>query len=447
MQSWKTWGRAWLAAVLTVTGGAAMAQGPAIEHWETENGARVLFVAAPELPMVDVRVVFDAGSARDGDRPGLALMTNAMLREGAGEWDVDEIGNRFESVGAQVGTSALRDMAVASLRSLTEPALLAPALETFAAVLREPTFPEPALERERSRTVTALRAREQDPGPIAQRNFYEALYGSHPYGHQSLGTPASVQQLTREVLQAFHARYYVGRNATVAIVGALDRAEAEAVAEHVVGGLPSGEPAPALPAPPRASDGQERRVNFPSSQTHILVGHTAIERGDPDFFPLMVGNHILGGSGFGSRVVREIREERGLAYSAYSGFRSMRVAGPFVMGLQTRNREADQALGVLRATLEKFVEQGPTAQELRAAKLSITGGFPLRLDSNSKIVEQLAAIGFYDMPLDWLARYNERVEAVTLEDVRDAFRRRVLPEALTVVLVGGGAADTAADAR
>ncbi len=161
-----------------------------------------------------------------------------------------------------------------------------------------------------------------------------------------------------------------------------------------------------------------------------------MSRTDPDYYALYVGNHILGGSGLVSRVSDEIREQRGLAYSAYSYFMPMRVNGPFQMGLQTRNDQADQALTVLRETLQRFINEGPNADELQRAKDNIIGGFALRLDSNSKITENLAVMGFYGLPLDYLDRFIERVETVTLEHVRDAFQRRVHPERLIVVRVG-----------
>jgi zinc protease len=182
------------------------------------------------------------------------------------------------------------------------------------------------------------------------------------------------------------------------------------------------------------------RIHHPSAQAHILLGAPVLTRDDPDYFPLVVGNHVLGGSGLVSRVSNVIREQRGLAYSAYSYFIPMRAAGPFVMGLQTRGDQAGEATALLRQTLDEFIADGPSEQELAAAKRNLTGGFPLRLDSNKEIVEYLAMIGFYRLPLDWLDRYVERVNAVTVPQVRDAFARRIDPERLVLIRVGGDAA-------
>ncbi len=426
-----------ITASLTLYTGTAAQAAPEIQHWTSANGARVYFVPAPELPMVDVRIVFDAGSAKDGDQAGLAQLTNDLLSEGAGTLDADQIAERFEGVGANFGASALRDMAVVSLRSLTDPKLLEPALDTLSLVLREPTFPEAAFERERNRTLIGLRAEQQDPGAIAAKAFYRAVFASHPYAIPSNGTEESLKALARADVQAFHRRYYVAKNATVAIVGAVDRNGAQAIVERVLGKLPAGRAAATVPTVPALNNAEVTRIHHPSEQTHVLLGQPGMKRDDPDYFALYVGNHVLGGSGLVSRVSEEIREKRGLSYSAYSYFMPMRAAGPFTAGLQTRNDQAEEALGVLRQTLQGYISDGPSEQELTAAKKNITGGFALRVDSNAKIVENLAMIGFYNLPLDYLNTFIAKVEAVSVEQVRDAFQRRLDPEHMATVIVGG----------
>lgn len=412
-------------------------EGLGIETWRTRNGAEVLFVESAELPMVDLQVVFDAGTARDGARPGLARLTGVLLNDGAADLDADEIARRFDSVGAGFGVSVSRDTASASLRSLTEPELLRQAVDTFATVLARPTFEAKAFERERRRTLVALQNLEQDPGELADRAFYEQLYGRHPYAGHELGRAETVRGLTPEDTRAFHRRYYTGRNALVAIVGAVSREEAERLAEAVVGQLPAGQPAPDLPKPEfQLGSARDVAVAHPSAQTHLLVGQGGMRRGDPDYFPLYVGNHILGGSGFGSRVLTEVREQRGLAYSAYSYFVPLAVEGPFIMGLQTQRSQVDNALQVLQQTVQDFVTEGPTEEELEDAKRNITGGFPLRIDSNRSILGYLAVIGFYDLPLDYLQTFNDKVMAVSAQQIRDAFQRRIKPERLLTVRVG-----------
>ncbi len=422
---------------MSLLAGVAQAT-PAIQHWTTSNGARVYFVPAPELPMVDIRVLFDAGAARDGDTPGLAQFTNAMIPEGAGELDTDAIAERFDAVGAQFEIDSLRDMGLLSLRSLTDPELLDPAVETFALLLRQPNFPQGALERERKRLLTGLRYEQQEPSEIASRAFYSAMYGGHPYAIAPSGDEASITAITQEQIRAFYQRYYVGANAVVALVGDLDRAGAESLAERLVGGLPKGEAAPVLPTAEAPAQGVTLRKQHSASQTHILMGLPVLTRDDPDYFALYVGNHILGGNGLISRISDTIREQRGLAYSAYSYFVPMRAAGPLILGLQTKNATADEALGLLQRTLATFIAEGPSAAELQAAKDNITGGFPLVLDSNKDIVGYLGMIGFYGLPLDYIDTLPGKVEAVTLAQVRDAWTRRIDPARMVTVLVGGG---------
>jgi zinc protease len=410
---------------------------PGIEYWETDNGMKVYFLEAPALPMLDMRVVFRAGSARDGDAPGLAQLTNGLLNAGAGEWDADTIAERFESVGAQYGADALRDMAYVSLRGLTEPDWLETALETFTAVLGDPRFPERDLERARRQTLVALEAESQRPGSIAQRTFFEAVFRDHPYASPPLGTPESVQAIRREQVQGFHREFYVARNGVLVLVGGLSREQAESVAERIAAALPEGRRAAELPEVKPLEEARTIRVPFPSEQAHVFIGQTGMRRGDPDYFPLYVGNHMLGGSGFTSQLFDEVRSRRGLAYSVYSYFMPMEMDGPFIMGVQTQGAQAEEAIQVMHDTLVRFRDKGPDRAQLRASQRNITGGFPLRTASNSDMVGNMAMMGFYDLPLDYLQRFSDEVEAVDAQAIRDAFQRRLDPERMVTVIVGG----------
>lgn len=433
----------WVAGLLLVcvTGviGTAAAT-PRIEHWLTDNGARVYFVAAPQIPMVDVRVTFDAGSVRDGDQGGLAVMTNALLAEGAGELDADAIAERFDTLGASFGNDTDRESATVTLRSLRDPEMLESALDLVATLLQQPRFEAADLDRERNRLLVSLRAERESPGDIARKAFFKALYGDHPYARPAEGDEASVAALTRQDLVAFHRRHYVARNAQVSIVGAVDRDRAAAIAEQVLGKLPEGERALALAPVPALTESQVIRIDHPSQQTHILMGQTGMRRGDPDYFALYVANHVLGGGGLVSRLNDTIREQRGLSYSVYSYFTPLAQNGPFQMGLQTRNDQVDEALQVMRETLLQYHAEGPTAAELAAVKRNITGGFPLNIDSNRKIVGYLGMIGFYGLPLDYLDRFPSRIETLDRDRVHEAFRRRIDPGKMITVIVGGGAA-------
>ncbi|MCU7797746.1 MAG: insulinase family protein [Candidatus Thiodiazotropha sp. (ex Myrtea spinifera)] len=432
-------GNANFSRLLLITGlwfTSTLFAGPQIQSWQTTNGAGVLFVEAPEIPMVDVRIVFDAGSARDRDKPGVTSFTNSLLSEGAGEWSAQEIAERLEHVGAQLEVGSLRDMAWVSARTLTKLDALSVTLETMTKILAEPRFDPEEIERERQSILASLLQDEQSPGSVGKKRLYELVFGDHPYAADPEGTRQSVKSITRDDIIETHKRLYVAGNAQVAIVGAIDRKQAKAIAEQLTASLPAGEAVPPLPEVAPLQQAVTERIPFPSSQSHLYLGQPGMRRGDPDYFTLYVGNHILGGSGLVSLLSDEVREKRGLSYSVYSYFLPMRQPGMFQLGLQTKNDQADEALRVLTDTLERFIKEGPTEAELKAAKQNITGGFPLRIASNSKIIQYLSVIGFYDLPLDYLDQFVGKVEAVTRDQIRDAFKRRIDPERLVTIQVG-----------
>lgn len=407
-----------------------------IQNWTTKNGARVYFVPARELPMLDLRLVFDAGGARDGAQAGLANIVNSMLDEGTLTRDTSAIARSFEMAGADFSASSHRDMAVVELRVLSDVAFREPALEVFSDVLAHPQFPEAAFSRILQDREVGLQQKEQSPAAIAGLNFYRALYGAHPYAQPPTGTRQTLAKIRREDLQAFHQRYYVARNLTIAMVGALSREDAETVAERISQGLPAGEPAAALPAVKSLAKAKYLHQEFPSQQTHIMLGVPGIRYGDPDSYALTVGNEILGGGAFTSQLMTEIRQKRGLTYGVYSGFSPMRAEGPFTITLSTRSDQTAEALKITQQVLGDFVRRGPDADAVREAKANIIRGFPLSTASNASIVGYLGVIGFYQLPLDYLDQYVARIQAVTMEEVRVAMQRHINPDRMLVVTVG-----------
>ena len=417
---------------------------PEIQHWTAPTGARVHFVESRALPLVDIQIDFAAGTALDpADKAGLASMTQALLDAGAGALDEQTIADRKADLGIEVQGGADNDRASLSLRSLSSAAELDAAVELIATLLARPSFPADILERERSRAIAGLREALTKPATLAARQFNATLYAGHPYGNNS--TPDSLAAIGRDDLVDFHRRHYGANRAAVAIVGDLDRAAAERIAIRLTEALPATEQAAPPPAP-TATTAQVLRIPHPSAQAHILVGQLGMARQDPDYFPLLVGNHVLGGGGFVSRLTQEVREKRGFAYSVYSFLAPQQVTGPFQIGLQTRGGQTEEALGVVRATLAAFLAEGPSAEELQAARDNIINGFGLRLDSNAKLLDHVAMIGFYRLPLDWLDSYPRQVEAVTVEAVRDAWHRRIRPEQLVTVIAGGDGYCSAAPA-
>ncbi|MBE0438811.1 MAG: insulinase family protein [Gammaproteobacteria bacterium] len=412
---------------------------PTIDHWQTANGGQVYYVYTPELPMVDVQVIFDAGAARDGDLNGVSLLTNALLNEGAAGMTADQVAAAFDDVGAQFGNTSQRDMAVLTMRSLIADNALKPALDVFGKVLAQPDFPQASFQRIQKQLLLSLQAENQSPAAIASRRFYYELYPEHPYGTMPSGQVDTVSAITVDDLKRFYKQYYVAQNAVVVIVGALDKSQASDVANELLGQLPEGDKAEQLAKVEPLHSAQTIHIDFPSTQTHIVMGQPGMSRDDDDYFALYIGNHILGGSGLVSQLSNEIREKRGLSYSVYSYFRPMQELGPFQLALQTRNDQAQQALDVMKNTLTSFIKNGPTDDELLAAKQNISGGFALRVDSNKKIADYLAMIGFYGLPLDYLDNFIDKVNAVTKQQIKEAFNRRVKPDKMITILVGGEA--------
>ena len=433
MISVSRFGAAFALTLFGLCGGAHA--GPAIQTWSTPNGARVFYVENHALPLVDVQVDFRAGGAESpAGKTGVAGLTHALLDNGAGDLDEEAIANRIADLGAQMGGSADMDRASITLRTLSSAAERDGAVDLLATVIQHPTFPAASFEREKARTLAGLKESDTQPDAILSRRFAAAVFPGHPYGR--LPTVDSVAALNRDDLAAFHARTYTAARAVVSIVGDVSRADAEAMAAKLTADLPRGE-APATSVNTVLPEAQTIRVAHPSAQAHIAIGQPGIRRGDPDFFPLLVGNYVLGGGGFVSRLTKEVREKRGYAYSVFSYFMPQRDVGPFEIGLQTKGSQTDDALQVVNATLAEFLDKGPAGAELQAAKDNLVNGFALRLDSNRKVLEQVAVIGGFGLPLDYLDRFPDKVRAVTAAQVRDAFRRHVSPAHLVTVVVGG----------
>lgn len=406
-----------------------------IQTWQTAEGAKVLFVEARELPMFDLQLTFAAGSSHDDGVPGLAMLTNAMLNEGVPGKDVGAIAAGFENLGASFGNGAYRDMAIASLRSLSAADKREPAMQLFNQVLGQPTFPADALARIKNQLLAGFEYQKQNPGKLASLALFERLYGTHPYAHSSDGNAESIPAISREQLQAFHGRAYAAGNAVIALVGDLSRSDAEALAAQVSAALPQG---PALPriAQPETPAAGLQHIEFPSNQTHLLIAQLGIDRRDPDYAALYLGNQVFGGGGFGTRLMTEVREKRGLTYGVYSGFSAMQARGPFMINLQTRAELSAGTLQLVKDMLADFIKNGPTTDELNNAKRELAGSFPLSTASNADIVGQLGSMGFYDLPLSYLEDFMGEVQALSAEQVKAAMAKHLDPDALVIVSAG-----------
>ena len=435
------WVGAFLAAAFIAPARAALP----IQHWQQTSGAGVWFVETHTLPIVDVQVDFDAGGRRDpADKAGLASVTADMTskgieaRNGQPALDENQLGEAWADLGAGFGANAGADRMSFTLRSLAYPDLLAKAVALGARQLGEPSFPEGIWQRERQRMSAALREANTRPATVASRTFFAAVYGGHPYGYDT--TEESLARISVPDMRN-HYRLVQPCRAKVSIVGDLTRAQADQIATTLLARLPAGPctPLPTVPEVPALTAAAERNVPFASAQAHVLIGQPGYPRADPDYFPLLVGNYTLGGGGFVSRLSTEVREKRGLSYSVYSYFNPGLHAGAFTLGLQTRPDQALQAVQVSREVLRRFVAEGPSDAELKAAKDFMIGGFALRIDSNSKLLDNVANIAWHKLPLDYLDTWTKQVEKVTAADIKAAFARKLQPDRMVTVVVGGAA--------
>ncbi len=434
--------RAALWVVLTCGFGSAQASIP-IEHWTHTSGARVYLVASPSIPMLDVQLDFDGGSRRDpAAQAGLAGATAGLLSDGVAAQpglpalDENQLSEAWLDLGAQFGAQASADRFTMSLRTLTEPDLLQRAVALAARQMAAPAWPQAVWQRDRERILASLKEAENRPGTQASRAFARAVYGQHPYGFQP--DAATFNAINVADMQAFYRRHVVTCRAQVTLVGAINRAQADAIVGQFMAPLkPHGcEVLPAVSQVPALERAIDERLPFAAAQAQVSIGQPGIARSDPDFFPLFVGNYILGGGGFVSRLTTEVREKRGLSYSVFSYFAPGRHAGAFQIGLTTRPDQAAQAVEVSRNVVKQFVEQGPTEDELKAAKAFLVNGFSLRIDSNRKLLDNVANIGWNGLPLDYLDTWTQQIERVSVADIRRSFARVLQPDRMVTVVVG-----------
>ena len=410
---------------------------PQIQHWVTKNGVRAYFIAAPELPMLDVALTFDAGSSRDQALAGLSQLTHSLLNTGTGKFNADDVAEKFEEVGAEFSASASLDRSSITLRSLTDKKLFKQALSTYISVVTQPSFPEKDFQRLKKQALIAIKDSEQRPGSIASRAFYKAIYGEHPYSQPSLVYKDSIENISIENVKDFHKNYIIAENAMIAMVGDINLKQAKKIAKKIASSLSNGEKPQTIPAPNPILPAEDLFIPYPSQQAHVYLGQLGVARKDPDYFHLYLGNHVLGGGGFTSRLVKNVRVERGLSYSVYSYFYPMKVNGPFVLGLQTRIDQSKQAAEVSFETVEKFLANGPSEEELNLSKKNIIGGFPLRIDNNRDKLGYLSVIGYYNLPLDYLDTFTDKISEITADEIINAFRNRLKLNNMVKIIVGG----------
>lgn len=409
-----------------------------IQHWQTHNGTKVLFVQQTELPMVDINIAFPAGAAYDKQNWGIANLTANLLDQGANGLNATQIAERFENYGAQFSTDVDRDKASFSLRTLSHKESLKNSVDTLGLILSQPDFNPQVLTREKQKQLTSIQYMAEKPSVLASNTFYKVLYKDQPYGHPVLGNSETVQKIDTSLVRAFHKQHYTSNGAIIALVGNLNAHQARVITENLSSKLPSQATANLKSTATAKVSAEHKKIfiPFPSNQTSIVIGQIGINHHNPHYFPLIVGNYILGGSGLISRLAEEVREKRGLTYGVYSSFQMLSTPAPFTISLATQTSQAQQALQVTLNTLNKYLKEGPTTKELIAAKQYLTGSFPLSLSSNKSLASILLSMGYYNLPLNYLNTYLDNINKVELSTIKQAFTKVIKPTELLTVMVG-----------
>jgi zinc protease len=415
-----------------------------IEKLDSVKGAKAYLVQTKTLPMVDIEISIDAGDRYDpAGKSGLASMTAELMNYGArtskGVLTEAQIADEIADLGANLGISVGGERAVIRIRSLSRKDLRDRAVQLASVMLSSPTYEAKILEREKQRAITSLLEAETKPESVLERCFRKSVYGNYPLGESP--SVKSVGSVSASDLARFHQQFYRGDRMIVSIVGDVSPSEASEIVGTLLKNIPqSGMAIPMLPqlqrSPIEPLSSREIQIPFDSQQAHIAMGMTAITRSNPDYFPLIVGNYILGGGGFVSRLMSEVREKRGLAYSVFSYFAPGKDAGIFQAGLQTKGDQAALALEVMSSTMANFIANGATTSELQTAKANLINGFPLRIDNNRKLLDNVSSIAWNDLPLDTLETWTAKVDAVTLEQVSAAFQKYLAMDRMKIVVLG-----------
>ncbi|MDO5058705.1 MAG: pitrilysin family protein [Neisseria sp.] len=409
-----------------------------IDTWKNADGSTVSLVSRHELPIVNIQVSFkQAGTAADS-KTDVASFTASLLATGTQQLDEEKLREEANRLGITIASKAGTDFAGVNLLSLSREDTLQPALVLMNQVITQPSFDEKVLQRNQAQAVSALKQQESSPAFLGGRAMAKLNYEDHPYANASETSAATLSAVTRWDLQDFHRRRYAKDNAYIAIVGDVTKPQAQAISKQLLDGLPEhAEPQPAVPPVP-SRKGRSERITFEGKeQTVVLMGLPFMTQKDPDRHALAVGNYILGGGGFDSRLMKTLRDEKGLVYGVSSSLSQNEQKAPFDISFSTKKDEAATALAAAHKVLADFIANGPTEAELQQAKDYLTGSFPLRFDTNAKLLPYVVRAGIYQRDADYLNRYNAEIMKVTAEQVRETWQRRLKLDELNVVVVGG----------
>lgn len=409
-----------------------------ILEYETKNGIKVLYSQSENIPMIDIKITFDAGSNRDATLKGLSMITHNLLDEGTSKMNSEEIASSFESTGAVFNTSVNKDKSSVSLRSLADKKYLEPSLKTFLNILSDSIFPQHEVSLQKERTISSIIEDESDPSDISMNLFFKEVYKNYVYGTPTIGEKNTIKKISRKDVLNFYLNNLNHLNAKIAIVSSLPKKDIILLSEKISKSLERENIKKRENIVPLKKNNKKNYVykKINSEQAHIYIGGMSIKRGSENHLPLYVGNYIFGGSGFSARLMQELRVKRGYTYGVYSYIYPMKDIGPFVIGIETKSEQAQVSIQLIQKMLKDFCENGPSSEEIKHAKEAIINGFPLRVDSNSDILNYLSMINYYDLPIDYLDKFTENISRITKKDIIKAFQEEIDYKNLTTLVVG-----------
>lgn len=426
--------------IATLIAFAPLAHALDIQRWHTPHGSEVLLVERHQLPMVDYAVIFkNAGAAAEpSNKSNIAAATAELLTSGTTQLNEEEFNQAINDLGASLNGTSSSEFSSFAFRTLSRPDTLAATANLLNQALTQPRFDPEVLQRVKDQASLSLKQSESYPSFIADREMARLNYPTHPYGKTAFQTVEKIQSVQPADLKEFHRQHYAKNNAIVAIVGDVNRQQAEQLVEQTLRGLPEKAQHTSSIPPVIIQPAQHKNLPFPhSTQDTIVMGLPILTADSPDYFAMLVGNYVLGGGGFDSRLMKKLRDEKGYTYGASSRVAAYKQAAPFTIEFSTERTNRQAALQATQQVLADFITNGVTEEELTQAKANITGSFPLRLDSNAKLLSNLTSLAYYNRPNDWLDTYNDKINALTTEDIKRAWQRNLSPEKLNIVIVGG----------
>jgi len=418
-------------AIATSTPATAMN----IQQIKSPGGIEAWLVEEHSVPLMAMRFAFDGGNSQDPKgREGVANFITAMMDEGAGDLKSAEFQERMEEIAMRMSWDDSKDSLYGSFETLTQNR--DKAVQLLKLAVTKPRFDADAVDRIRQQLLANLVYADKDPDKVAGKSWFELAFQGHAYGRPANGTKETLAAMKSEDLHAFHKRTFAKDNLKVVAVGDIDAATLGKLLDEVFGALPAKADLTKVEVTAPVNGGQQKIIEMNVPQSVAVFGLGAMPRKDPDFMTAFVLNHILGGGGFSAKLMEEVREKRGLAYSVYSYIQPYKHASILTGSVATKNESMAESLDIIRAELRKMAENGPAPEDLDAAKKYLTGSYALRFDTNSKIASQLLGLMQEDFGPDYVDKRNGLVEAVTIEDAKRVAKRLLQSDKLTVVVVG-----------